>query len=171
MVNGPDREQFLPVLARARAIRHSVGPVAYDFVKLIFVRPRHRPHPLRHRPHTPPRTRPRSRQPRYPGSGAGPFLRPARTHPPGRRGAGPRTLTVPLRTPRSRRREESARSCGFSARLDAAEGTKGHDIKGTPIPNSAWRVTPSPQSRYARALGVPHRTATGVHLCPPLSGE
>src|SRR5699024_5753908 len=73
--------------------------------------------------------------------------------------------------PRSRRREESARSCGFSARLEAAEGTKGHDMKGTPIPNSAWRVAPPPLSRYARAPGVPRRTATGVHLCPPLSGE
>ncbi len=38
MVNGPDRERFLPVLARTRSIRHSVGPVAYDCVKLIFVR-------------------------------------------------------------------------------------------------------------------------------------
>lgn len=38
MVNGPGRERFLPVLARTRSILHSVGPVAYDCVKLIFVR-------------------------------------------------------------------------------------------------------------------------------------
>src|SRR5699024_694278 len=84
---------------------------------------------------------------------------------------GPERAAVPLRAPLSRGREESARSCGFSARLEAAEGTKGHDIKGTPIPNSAWRVAPPPLSRYARAPGVPHRAATGVHSCPPLSGE
>lgn len=38
MVNGPGRERFLPVLDRTRSILHSVGPVAYDCVKLIFVR-------------------------------------------------------------------------------------------------------------------------------------
>lgn len=38
MVNGPGRERFRPILARTRSIQHSVGPVAYDCVKLIFVR-------------------------------------------------------------------------------------------------------------------------------------
>ena len=38
MVKAPDRGRFLPVLARTRSILHSVGPVAYDCVKLIFVR-------------------------------------------------------------------------------------------------------------------------------------
>lgn len=35
---GLDGARFLPVLARTRSIHRPVGPVAYDCVKLIFVR-------------------------------------------------------------------------------------------------------------------------------------
>ena len=38
MVKDVGRERFLPVLARTRSIHRPVGPVAYDCVKLIFVR-------------------------------------------------------------------------------------------------------------------------------------
>ncbi|UAL30426.1 AraC family transcriptional regulator [Nocardioides rotundus] len=38
MVTDVGRERFLPVLARTRAIHRPIGPVAYDCVKLIFVR-------------------------------------------------------------------------------------------------------------------------------------
>lgn len=38
MVKDPAHERFLPVLARTRSIHRPVGPIAYDCVKLIFVR-------------------------------------------------------------------------------------------------------------------------------------
>lgn len=38
MVRDLGHERLLPVLARTRSIYHPVGPVAYDCVKLIFVR-------------------------------------------------------------------------------------------------------------------------------------
>ena len=34
----PDLDRFAPVVARTRSIHHPIAPVAYDCVKLIFVR-------------------------------------------------------------------------------------------------------------------------------------